>query len=95
MVKRPANRFCVAGRPEPDNCDAKETGPRKGPLHRSTELCGEFGLLGSEPDRADGGEDADDQQQGRSNTVDVRERHFGLSSWGGGALGEGVGAAVR
>jgi len=80
----PAIRKAVGG-------GAKETGPRKGAPPHFDRARESWGALGSEPDRADGGEDADDQQQGWSDTVEVRERHFGLSSWGGGALGGGSG----
>jgi len=52
----------------------------------------ESGALDSQAGGAESGEDADDQQQGRSDTVEVRERHFQSFKFGG-DRGGGVGAA--
>jgi len=43
----------------------------------------ESGALDSQARGAESGEDADDQQQGRSDTVEVRERHFQSFKFGG------------
>ena len=83
--------LAVCRRPDSDRDQTKQKGPLAGPPNTSTKL-GRVGALGSEARRADCGEDADNQQQDRSDPVKVRERHFRLSSCPR-RPGGGVGAA--